>query len=45
MDSFLAFSHISKSYPGVHALSNVSFTVAKGSVHGLMGKMARENPR
>ncbi|MCH4543340.1 MULTISPECIES: L-arabinose ABC transporter ATP-binding protein AraG [Brucella/Ochrobactrum group] len=38
MDSFLAFSHISKSYPGVHALSDVSFTVAKGSVHGLMGE-------
>lgn len=38
MDSFLAFSHISKSYPGVQALSDVSFTIAKGSVHGLMGE-------
>ncbi|MBB5702200.1 L-arabinose transport system ATP-binding protein [Ochrobactrum daejeonense] len=38
MDSFLAFSHISKSYPGVQALSDVSFNVAKGSVHGLMGE-------
>ncbi|MCL7998862.1 L-arabinose ABC transporter ATP-binding protein AraG [Brucella sp. 21LCYQ03] len=38
MDSFLAFSHISKSYPGVKALSDVSFNVSKGSVHGLMGE-------
>ncbi|GAA4131421.1 L-arabinose ABC transporter ATP-binding protein AraG [Aminobacter aganoensis] len=36
--SFLEFSHISKSYPGVQALSDVSFDVAKGAVHGLMGE-------
>jgi len=36
--SFLEFSHISKSYPGVQALSDVSFGVAKGAVHGLMGE-------
>jgi L-arabinose transport system ATP-binding protein len=36
--SFLEFSHISKSYPGVQALSDVSFSVAKGAVHGLMGE-------
>ncbi|PWK76699.1 L-arabinose ABC transporter ATP-binding protein AraG [Aminobacter sp. AP02] len=35
---FLEFSHISKSYPGVHALSDVSFSVEKGAVHGLMGE-------
>lgn len=36
--SFLEFSEISKSYPGVKALSGVSFGVGKGAVHGLMGE-------
>ena len=36
--SFLEFAHISKAYPGVQALSDVSFSVEKGSVHGLMGE-------
>ena len=36
--SFLEFSHISKAYPGVQALSDVSFSVEKGAVHGLMGE-------
>lgn len=36
--SFLEFSHISKTYPGVKALSDVSFSVEKGAVHGLMGE-------
>ncbi|MBT1156813.1 L-arabinose ABC transporter ATP-binding protein AraG [Aminobacter anthyllidis] len=36
--SFLEFSHISKAYPGVQALSDVSFSVAKGAIHGLMGE-------
>lgn len=36
--AFLEFKDISKSYPGVQALSNVSFSVNKGAVHGLMGE-------
>jgi L-arabinose transport system ATP-binding protein len=36
--SFLEFSNISKAYPGVQALSDVSFGVEKGAVHGLMGE-------
>ncbi|RVC09506.1 ATP-binding cassette domain-containing protein, partial [Mesorhizobium sp. M7A.F.Ca.AU.001.01.1.1] len=36
--SFLDFSHITKTYPGVKALSDVSFGVDKGAVHGLMGE-------
>lgn len=36
--AFLEFTDISKGYPGVQALSGVSFTVAKGAVHGLMGE-------
>ncbi|MGZ2499566.1 ABC-type sugar transport system ATPase subunit/ribose/xylose/arabinose/galactoside ABC-type transport system permease subunit [Rhizobium beringeri] len=36
--AFLEFSNISKGYPGVQALANVSFTVEKGAVHGLMGE-------
>ncbi len=35
---FLDFDGISKSYPGVQALSKVSFSVRKGAVHGLMGE-------
>lgn len=36
--SFLEFKNISKGYPGVKALTDVSFSVAKGAVHGLMGE-------
>jgi L-arabinose transport system ATP-binding protein len=36
--AFLEFSNISKGYPGVQALKDVSFGVAKGAVHGLMGE-------
>ncbi|CAN7670388.1 L-arabinose ABC transporter ATP-binding protein AraG [Ensifer sp. T173] len=38
MQDFLEFRSISKGYPGVQALSNVSFSVKKGAVHGLMGE-------
>jgi L-arabinose transport system ATP-binding protein len=36
--AFLEFKGISKGYPGVQALSDVSFDVEKGAVHGLMGE-------
>ncbi|WP_174801637.1 L-arabinose ABC transporter ATP-binding protein AraG [Martelella limonii] len=36
--AFLEFSNISKGYPGVQALSDISFSVEKGAVHGLMGE-------
>ena len=36
--SFLEFADITKTYPGVKALSGVSFGVEKGAVHGLMGE-------
>src|SRR3954462_9963450 len=36
--AFLEFNTISKSYPGVQALKDVSFAVEKGAVHGLMGE-------
>jgi L-arabinose transport system ATP-binding protein len=38
MQDFLEFKSISKGYPGVQALSDVSFSVRKGAVHGLMGE-------
>jgi L-arabinose transport system ATP-binding protein len=38
MTNFLEFEAISKSYPGVQALADVSFGVARGAVHGLMGE-------
>ncbi|TWF58889.1 L-arabinose ABC transporter ATP-binding protein AraG [Neorhizobium alkalisoli] len=36
--AFLEFQSISKGYPGVQALSDISFSVEKGAVHGLMGE-------
>ena len=38
MAPFLQFSDLTKTYPGVRALSGVSFGVAKGSVQGLLGE-------
>jgi L-arabinose transport system ATP-binding protein len=38
MTPYLQFSAISKLFPGVRALSEVSFDVAAGSVHGLLGE-------
>ena len=35
---YLEFKAISKNFPGVKALDNVSFGVAEGSVHGLIGE-------
>jgi len=36
--AYLDFKGISKAYPGVQALSDVTFSVDKGAVHGLMGE-------
>lgn len=33
-----------KRYPGVVALDNVDFTLSKGEVRALLGKMARVSP-
>ena len=38
MTSFLEFRDISKQFPGVQALNEVSFGVQEGSVHGLVGE-------
>jgi L-arabinose transport system ATP-binding protein len=38
MTTSLTFTDISKSFPGVKALQNVSFSVPGGSVHGLLGE-------
>ena len=38
MDKFLEFSNISKAFPGVQALNNVSFRVDGGRVCALMGE-------
>ena len=34
----LEMRNIDKSFPGVHALNNVSFDIRKGEVHALMGE-------
>jgi ABC-type sugar transport system ATPase subunit len=36
--SYLAFKNISKSFPGVHALDDVSFEVQRGECHALIGE-------
>ena len=35
---YLTFSHITKRFPGVLALDDVSFTVERGECHALMGE-------
>ncbi len=37
-DPYLRFDAVSKSFPGVRALDNISFAVAEGSVHALLGE-------
>ena len=34
----ISIEHVSKSFPGVQALDDVSFTIADGEVHGLVGE-------
>ncbi|KPC49807.1 L-arabinose ABC transporter ATP-binding protein AraG [Amantichitinum ursilacus] len=38
MSHFLEFRSITKTFPGVKALSDVSFAVDRGQVHGLLGE-------
>jgi L-arabinose transport system ATP-binding protein len=38
MDYFFEYRGITKTYPGVKALEDVSFGVRRGAVHGLMGE-------
>jgi L-arabinose transport system ATP-binding protein len=38
MADYLEFSGLTKTYPGVRALSDVTFGVRRGVVHGLMGE-------
>ena len=37
-DSVLEMRHIYKTFPGVKALQDVDFTLAKGEIHALMGE-------
>lgn len=38
MTPMIRFEHISKSFPGVRALSDVSFSIGRGEVHALVGE-------
>jgi len=38
VNAFLQFEHISKTFPGVQALGDVSFSVSEGNVHALVGE-------
>jgi L-arabinose transport system ATP-binding protein len=44
-DPYLSFRGIGKTFPGVNALTDISFDCYAGQVHALMGKTARGNPR
>jgi len=37
-ETVLAFKEISKTFPGVLALDNISFSIKRGEVHGLVGE-------
>jgi ABC-type sugar transport system ATPase subunit len=37
-DIILEFKDITKTFPGVVALKNISFTIKKGTVHALVGE-------
>src|ERR1700679_3806093 len=36
--SYLKFNHITKRFPGVHALDEVSFEIQRGDCHALIGE-------
>ena len=40
MAAILKIRGITKTYPGVRALQDVSFEVERGSIHAIMGGMA-----
>ena len=42
-DYIVEMHNISKRFPGVQALDQVSFTLKAGEVLGLLGKTVREN--
>ncbi len=44
-DIILEMRGITKEFPGVKALDNVSFTVKRGSIHALVGENGAGNPR
>ena len=37
-DAILSIENVSKSYGPVHALRNVSLTIRRGTIHGLLGE-------
>lgn len=42
---YIEFCGISKAFPGVQALSNISFSCHAGQIHSLMGKTVPVNQR
>ncbi|WP_239668548.1 ATP-binding cassette domain-containing protein, partial [Burkholderia cenocepacia] len=38
MDTILRLSHITKSFPGVKALSDIDLQIARGEIHALLGE-------
>ena len=45
MSDLLQVTSVSKHFGGIKALTDVSFTVRKGEIFGVIGRMARVKPR
>lgn len=44
MENSIEFKQIGKQFSGVRVLKDISFCVAKGEVHALLGKTGPVNP-
>ena len=38
MNNYIEFKHISKEFPGVKALNDISFSIRQGETHAILGE-------
>ena len=43
-EPIVRFEHVTKTFPGIRALDDVSFSIQEGEVHCLLAKTVLENP-